>query len=179
MRVYLFVMLCLVFPFTSYGTITETEPNNTIATAIMINRGTPATAPWSDNGILNLGPYRQDVDFFSIALHQGETITVSTTPLKELNKKPDTYLALFDSSRNKIIGRDDKSVNDYGSLITQVIGKTGVYYIGITGTGDPNLNGSGNPWEEGNYRLDVSIVPEPGSLVLLGVGVAGLVRRRR
>jgi hypothetical protein len=88
----------------------------------------------------------------------------------------DTYvfLALPDDT---IIGEnDDCVVDDFTrSCIQNLPAVAGTYYVGV------NTFSSG---ETGDYTAQVSftaltLIPEPSTLVLTGVGIMGLLRRRR
>jgi hypothetical protein len=188
MRFYLLVVLCLVFPFTSYGTFTETEPdNNVMSGADLINRET--TLPWTFSEPMSLIATGEDdpgdVDFFKINLNAGETITITTTIE---NNNPDTVLGLFDPSGILLTKNDNIDLSNKGSRIKDYsITSSGLYFIAVTG--GPDGTSSDNDFdgtyfgfykheEHGSYGLTVSIVPEPCSLVLLGCGVVALVRRR-
>ncbi|NUL81345.1 MAG: PEP-CTERM sorting domain-containing protein [Armatimonadetes bacterium] len=158
----------------SFALIVESEPNNDSTTADSIVRG---AAPWSDVGVMGLNA--GDVDWFTIHLNQGEILTVITTPMDDTSPffDPDTMLGLFDAGLAELRFNDDAG-GGFGSAVRWDARYTGKYYIAVTGFGDRDFNGSGHT-EDGQYALTVSIVPEPASMVALGMGLAGMLRLRR
>ena len=162
--------------------IIELEPNNTLATATPIVRG---PAPWMDMGLPDLAITGGDVDFFQIPLNLGELIIAGTLPLHVPYMVPDTVLGIFSSGGTLLTVNDDADATTKGSEVNWVAAYTGPHYIAVSGFDDMNFDGfsdaSGLPHvEDGMYALSVTIVPEPGPLVLLGAGVlVGVLRRRR
>jgi hypothetical protein len=72
----------------------------------------------------------------------------------------------------------------FGSAIRWQADQTGDYYIAITGCHGGGQNSisyyeGATHSQSGGYILTVSVVPEPASMLALGVGLAGLAGLRR
>jgi hypothetical protein len=147
--------------------IVETEFNNAFGSADPITRPITLVGTFNDVGTLALGD-GFDVDFFSIQLMAGETLTLQTTPLDDsVNFSPDTQIGVFDPSHMEVF--DDDSGPGFGSLLTYTAPTSGTYYFAVTGWSDDDYNGTddvdgGGHGEIGAYELSLGLAPEPAGL---------------
>lgn len=186
------VGLLLAATGSAQAVLLESEPNDAvfpINSAVAgtneadVVSGLPVAGYWSDVGLMTLGG-ANDVDFFALELKAGQILTAITTPIEVMFTQPDTYIGLFDAA-GVMLAADDNSSNDsggltsYGSAVQAPITEDGIYYLGITGTGDTGFEGTHQ--QGGMYALTVSVIPipEPAGVLFLLAGSALLIGRGR
>ena len=98
-----------------------------------------------------LGGVGGDVDFFQVPLAEGDVLFGMVTPLAALPgdfSRPDTMVSLFDGSVGWTFNDDDDAGElpdmggGYGSVFRFQSPATGVYYMGVSGTGDFAFDGA-------------------------------------
>jgi hypothetical protein len=180
MRRLVIVALSALMSVNAFALFNETEPNDSRMSpdVVLYNN----TASWADVGILSLTA--NNSDFFKIRLRVGDFLTAATFPMGS-GATPNTVMALFDASgTTALVFNDDFGVTR-GSALVYTATTTGDYFLAITGRHGPNGQDQLSYYENashsqfGPYILTVSVVPEPASMLALGVGLAGLAGLRR
>lgn len=157
----------------------------------------PGPAVWADAGVMHLASGGGDVDFFSIALKEGEILMAATTPLADLFVVPNTILGLFDEVGALLALNDNAGSSDpddygfnLGSKIEFQAPEGATYFIGVTGwddfdfdgysdnNNDMQLNGDPPHDQSGAYVLTVTVIPEPATFMLLLLGAMLFLRKR-
>lgn len=128
------------------------------------------------------------VDFIELTiLDDGTTLEINTAKTFAIpfeDRVDDTEIGIYDSLGNLIDNNDDISFpsNPYSKL--ELTLDAGTYYLavgeyntvfGSTGWGAA----AGSPPGADGGQYWINIIPEPGTALLLGLGVVGLIRRRR
>ena len=100
----------------------------------------------------------------------------------------DSELFLFNEAGNLLAANDDQSDDNLQSLISDfALPSSGTFFVGVTTFNNNPIITDGviSGWEDDGesnigFDLAVTIIPEPGSLMLLAGGAAlALARRRR
>jgi len=186
---FLSVLTLLVIASPAAALLTDQEPSNDSMSTAAI-QVTPITLLDTDGGTFSFSVGGGDLDFVGIGgLLDGDVVTLLTTPLVDSPdfEIPDTIVGLFDSAGTALCIGDDVPNNDlddplkgFGSLCRLEIPSDGDYFAGVTGFSLIPFDGA--HYEEGDYLLSVTVLPEPGQLLQLVSGLLGLVvldRRRR
>jgi hypothetical protein len=190
LRIVFFSALTLfVIASPAVALLTDQEPsNNSMSTATI--QFTPRTNLDSDAGTFTFFVGGGDHDFIGIGgLLAGDVVTVLSTPMVDAPnfEMPDTIVGLFNSTGNVLCIGDDSFNNDLddipmglGGLCRLEIPSDGEYFAGVTGFSAVPFDGA--HFEEGEYLLSVTVLPEPGLPLQLASGLLGLVvlyKRRR
>ncbi len=128
------------------------------------------------------------LDWISLTIaDDGTPVLITTTKTFAIpfeDRVDDTEIGIYDSLGNLVANNDDISFpsNPYSQLALTL--DAGKYYIAV---GEYNVAFGATQWgaapsspvgeDGGGYWLNV--IPEPGTALLLGLGVVGLIRRRR
>ena len=93
-------------------------------------------------------------------------------------------LTVFDSA-GTLVAKGNPFDIPGSSLAKYTATVGGFYYIAATGVDDEDFDGYVDPAQTiphgqvGDYEMAVRVVPEPGTVALLGAGALGILSRRR
>jgi hypothetical protein len=173
------VAIALVSSSSAFAGFFEVEGNNTAATANPL----PLTSCFqADVGLASLAAGGGDLDYYSVVVPTNCYLTAITTPLSAYPSSPDTVMDLRTAADVNILTNDDDSTTNSavpgGSAGTNRGSAIRLFNSGPAAVFLLRVRGFDNT-VTGNYALTVSLVPEPSTLALLGLGAVALIRRRK
>lgn len=181
--------LCLAAaaPFALAGTVNESEPNDTFATAQAIND--PGSATTTITGSRTFNDFSDD--FFRIFVSTPGLLQITSS---STNAFADSIMGLFDAGGTLLASNDDTSFLNKMSAISFSVAAAGFYTIGFTGF-DPGVdydlnsdlqfdtfvaNGGAGGSKDWAYTINVAQpIPEPETVLLFGAGLALVPWMRR
>lgn len=190
----LYALACATYTQAQSMTFTEMESNNTFSSAQNVGTLSPLsgiriTVNASRNG-------DDSAEFFSFFVTAGRTFTLQTNPLPgDANAFLfDTVLGLFDPDGNLVAFNDDGATG-FTSFLSFTVpdGINGFFRAAVSGYGDSGtfdddgvqlssmfMGGGSAGFDYGlviegqNAAPNVAAVPEPTTLLLLGISAAGV-----
>jgi hypothetical protein len=181
-----------VLPSFAQGTITQTEPNDSIATATLTGIAAGSSVLKVTQGHSGDGPFGEfgdmsgDVDFFKVSANAGQTILVNMAN-GGIDADFDPYAAIYDAAGTLVAEGDDKGNTPRGydrtPSFTYPVTVSGDYYVCVSNwventtslPSDPTTPGSGPGLASGNsgpYQLVIGLDAELPVVQFVG-GVSG------
>lgn len=130
-----------------------------------------------------------EIDWYSF-VGTGEQTTINTlgSTLGTLAADNDTEIGLFDAAGNLLNENDDINFaggNLLSSITTNSLTAGATYYVAVgafNSTFGSGFSASSTSTITGNYRLNITSVPEVGTMAMLGMGmfvIGGVISRRK
>lgn len=116
-----------------------------------------------------------DQDWYRVWLNQGDRLCATTQDYEGLSGAIDTYIELFDGSGRSLTRSNNISSLTNTSNLFWRAEQNDWYYLGLIAGTTPETP------QTGDYALTwyTSPAPEPGTILLISLGLAGIAARRR